>query len=87
MPAETVAAAEPAHIVGIEVDVPREVRVERIQRRGPEVAVGTSIVENRAVPETGSGKEYTVPVGRFNQSTVDSAAIVVRYPSPSTLCQ
>ena len=68
-------------------DAPREARVVvvRIERRRPVVAAGTSIVEPRAVPVTGSGKEDAVAVGSSYQSTVDSAAIVVRYPSPSTL--
>ena len=85
MPAVTVEVV-PEDIVGKEVDAPRVVRIVRIERRRPVVAVGTGIVETRAAPVTGGGKEYTVPVGRFNQSTVDSAAIVVRYPSPGTLC-
>ncbi len=85
MPAVT-AEAVPVHIVGIEEDVPRDVRTARKERRGPVVAVGTGSAESRVEPVTGSGKEYTVPVGRSYQSTVDSAAIVVRYPSPGTLC-
>ena len=79
-------AAAPGHIVGIEVDARRVVRIDRTERRRPVVAVGTRSVEKRAAPFTGSGKENAVAVGRFNQSTVDSAAIVVRYPSPGTLC-
>ena len=86
MPVVTVEAEAPVHTVGIEVDGPRDARIVRAARRRPVDAVGTHIVEIRVVPVTGSRKEYTVPVGRFNQSTVDSAAIVVRYPSPGTLC-
>lgn len=77
-------------MVGTETDVPREARVARIEghgRRGPVHAGGIGNAEIGTVLEASGGKEYTVPVGRFNQSTVDSAAIVVRYPSPSTLCQ
>ena len=72
-------------MAGSEVEDPRASRIVHIERRRPVVAAGTRIEEIRAVPITGSRKEYTVPVGRFNQSTVDSAAIVVRYPSPGTL--
>ena len=56
MPVVTVVVV-PVNIVGIEVDVPRVVRIVRIERRGPVVAVGTGIVEIRVVPVTGSGKE------------------------------
>ena len=76
----------PVHIVGIEVDEPRVARIVRMERRRPVAAFGTRTVETRDNPATGSRKEYTVPIGRFNQSTVDSAAIVVRHPSPGTLC-
>lgn len=86
MPTVTVVAVWlPGHIAGIEVEAPRAERVVRIERRRPVVADGTRIAEIRVDPATGSRKEYTVPVGRFNQHTVDSAAIVVRYPSPGTL--
>lgn len=84
MPVVTVFVAAPEHMVVIEEDEPRAVRTVRIERRRPVAAEGTRTEENRAA--TSSGKEYTVPVGRFNQSTIDSAAIVVHYPSPGTLC-
>ena len=56
MPVVTVVVV-PVDIVGIEVDVPRVVRVVRIERRRPVVAVRTRIVEIRVVPVTGSRKE------------------------------
>ena len=84
-PVATVEAA-PAHTVGIEVDVRRVVREDRNERRTPVAAVGTRSAETGVVPATGGGKENTIPVGRCYQSTVDSAAIVVRYPSPGTRC-
>lgn len=40
----------PVDIAGIEVHVPRVVRVVRIEGRGPVVAVGTNIVEVGVVP-------------------------------------
>ena len=85
MPVVTVPVAATVDSVGTEVDEPRAVRGDRIERRRPVVTVGTHTAEIRSAPVTGGGKEYTVPVGRFNQSTVDSAAIVVRYPSPGAL--
>ena len=85
MPAGT-GIAVPVDIAGTEDDEPRVVREVRIERRRPVLAFGTGIAEIGTAPATCGGKEYTVPVGRFNQSTVDSAAIVVRYPSPGTLC-
>lgn len=56
MPVVTVVVV-PVDIVGIEVDVPRVVRVVRIERRRPVVAVGTDIVEIGVVPVTRGGKE------------------------------
>ena len=56
MPVVTVVVV-PVHIVGIEVDVPRVVRIVRIERRRPVVAVGTDIVEIGIVPVTCGGKE------------------------------
>ena len=73
-------------MVGTEGDDIREARIVRTEKRRPVAAGGTRTSEIRAVPVTGSRKEYTVPIGRFNQATVDSAAIVVRYLSPGTLC-
>ena len=83
---EVTEAAAPVQSVGSEVGEQRTARIARTERRRPEEADVPRSVETRAVPVTGSRKEYTVPVGRFKQSTVDSAAIVVRYPSPGTLC-
>jgi len=46
-------------IVRIEVEVPRIVRVVRVERRRPVVAVGTGIVEVAVVAVAGSGQEDT----------------------------
>ena len=56
MPVVTVVVV-PVDIVGIEVDVPRVVRVVRIEGRRPVVAVGARIVEIGIVPVASGGKE------------------------------
>lgn len=56
MPVVTVVVV-PVDIVGIEIHVPRVVRVVRIEGRRPVVAVGTRIVEVRIVPVASGGKK------------------------------
>ena len=53
-------AAAPVDTAGIEVEVPRVVRVVRIARRRPVAAVGTDIVETGTAPATCGGKEYPI---------------------------
>ena len=48
----------PVHIAGIEVHVPRVVRIVRIERTRPVVAVRTSIVEVTIVHVTRSGQLF-----------------------------
>ena len=56
MPVVTVVVV-PVDIVGFEVDVPRVVRVVRIEGRRPVVAVGPGIVKVRVVPVACGGKD------------------------------
>ena len=76
----------PDDIGGIEVDVPRAARVDRIERRRPVVAVGTRIGEIRVDPATGSGKEDAVAVCGGNYSSLYACTVIVCCPSPGTLC-
>lgn len=82
MPEATVGVVAPAYIAGIEVQVPREARIFRIEGRRPVVAAGAHIAETGVVPEASGGEEDTVAVGGRHQPSVYS---VLRSPRPSTV--
>ena len=86
MPVGTVAVVAPAHSAGIEVDVPRDGGLVRVERRRPVVAVGTRIVELRVTPVTGSGKENAVAIGGGNYLSLYARTVIVCCPSTGTHC-
>ena len=71
--------------VGFEVNVQRDVRQLRTERRRPVDAGGTGIVETGAVPVTGGGKENAVAVSTSYLVSLDSSPDVIRCPFPRAL--
>ncbi len=78
-----VAAAAPVDTRRIEVHVPREVRIARIEGRRPIVAVGANIVEVGIVPAASGWKEDAVAVGLAGYSV--SVDAILGCPGPRTL--
>lgn len=62
-----------AEIARTDAEVPRGVRIDRVERTRPVEAVRPCIVETRPIAEAGRGQEETVAVLRGEESAVHAA--------------